>query len=175
MNLLRKPIVVALLCLTALGLLLKNVLHLGGNEKLAGSTPGPVIRPLLASVAPVPSPAESSATTVSPPSIERDDHLQSLTNRWMHPGRRDPFGAQYDSQRQAANVLALKGIWRQTGSNLAVINGTVVAQGERIQDFTVEKIEPDRVWVTGPNGREELSFKVHPVELSSRSRQEPQR
>jgi hypothetical protein len=139
--------VVALLCLTALGLLLKNVLHLGGNENLAGSTPGPVIRPLLASVAPVPSPAESSATTVSPPSIERDDHLQSLTNRWMHPGRRDPFGAQYDSQRQAVNV----------------------------QDFTVEKIEPDRVWVTGPNGREELSFKVHPVELSSRSRQEPQR
>lgn len=175
MNLLRKPIVVVLLCLTALGLLVKNVLYSKGHEKLAGSPPAAAVHPLLAAALPEPTDAGSSGNTVSPPSIEKDDHLQSLTNRWMHGGPRDPFGTRYDSQRQAVNVLALKGIWRQTGSNLAVINGTVVAQGERILDFTVEKIEPDRVWVTGPNGREELSFKVHPVELSSRSRQEPQR
>ena len=172
MNLLRKPIVVVCLCLTALALLLKNVLHSAGKQKPVSSPTALATQRLLASAVPPASLAADGEDTATP--IERDNHLEGMANRWMRPGRRDPFGSQFDSQRQAANVLALKGIWRQTGSNLAVINGSVVAQGERILDFTVDRIEPDRVWVTGPNGREELSFKVHPVELSSRSRHEPQ-
>ena len=41
---------------------------------------------------------------------------------------------------------------------LAVLNNQVLGVGDDILRFTVQSIEDDRVWVTGPNGREEVEF-----------------
>ncbi len=58
----------------------------------------------------------------------------------------------------AKDALKLQGVWRQTASTLAVINNKVLAEGDTIQQFRVETIQQDVVWVVGPNGREKLEF-----------------
>jgi len=60
--------------------------------------------------------------------------------------------------KTAQEMLALKAIWLQTGSELAVINGKIVGQGSSILDYKIEKIEQDKVWVSGPIGRERVEF-----------------
>jgi len=78
--------------------------------------------------------------------------------------QRDPFQSEVLSTNQAkpyppaSEVLSFTSFWRQTGSTLAVINNQVVAAGDSILAFKVESIDHDRVWVTGPNGREAVEF-----------------
>jgi hypothetical protein len=86
--------------------------------------------------------------------------VASSAAHWELAPRRDPFHSRYNSQNRARQLLTLKGIWRQTGSALAVINNHTVAAGDTILEFSVENIEADRVWVVGPNGREALDFKL---------------
>lgn len=84
---------------------------------------------------------------------------------WVESPRRDPFQG-YDPDRDkdlgpfAKDVLRLQGVWRQTDSTLAVINNHVVAEGDAIQQFRVDVIEPDVVWVVGPRGQEKLEFNL---------------
>jgi hypothetical protein len=91
--------------------------------------------------------------------------VQRNATEWIESPRRDPFqvrdapGHLAGTNRPASDFLTLSGIWRQTGSALAVINGAVVGQGDTVLQFKIESIESDRVWVYGPSGVERVSFK----------------
>jgi hypothetical protein len=86
--------------------------------------------------------------------------LQAQLASWVASPRRDPFKMRGGvSDKSAREQLMLTGILRQTDSELAVINGLILSAGEMILGFQVEMVEADRVWVSGPNGRESLEFK----------------
>ncbi|HXJ60452.1 MAG TPA: hypothetical protein VNU68_27720 [Verrucomicrobiae bacterium] len=95
--------------------------------------------------------------------------------------RRDPFQVINAPSTNrlyppAWQVLELTAIWRQTGGKLAVINRKVLGEGDSLVTdlkgtpaagaialrFTIELIEDDLVWVSGPSGREPLEFKPLP-------------
>ena len=95
--------------------------------------------------------------------------------------RRDPFQVINAASTNrlyppAWQVLELTAIWRQTGGKLAVINRKVLGEGDSLVTdlkgtpaagaialrFTIELIEDDLVWVSGPSGREPLEFKPLP-------------
>jgi hypothetical protein len=170
MNSLRKPVFVAALSLAALILVFQNVVRplvrghgvkpappIAGRSMPSPATRGPQVRG---------SESKASLDRVLP--VVELRSLEGTASQWMRAPARDPFASPFDSKRQASGVLTLKGIWRQSDATFAIINGTVVGRGDRILDFAVESIETDRVWVMGPNGREELSFRVPMAELSSR-------
>lgn len=82
--------------------------------------------------------------------------------------RRDPFQIRHLPVSAAVTnvyypsamkLLTLSAIWRQTGGALAVINKRVFSEGDNIFRFTIQNIDADRVWVSGPNGREAVEFK----------------
>ena len=64
------------------------------------------------------------------------------------------------------DLLKLSGISHQSGSSLAVVNGRVVSEGDRILDFKIETIGVERVWVNGPNGREQIIFDYGAAQLA---------
>ena len=87
--------------------------------------------------------------------------LSNLAVAWNSSPLRDPFKKRSMlSEKSARDQLTLTGILRQTDSELAVINNRILAIGDSILDFKIEKVEADRVWVSGPNGREALDFKI---------------
>ena len=57
----------------------------------------------------------------APPSADWQS-IKSIVANWAEAPRRDPFRSRTDPQNQAARFLTLQAVWRQTGSNLAVIN-----------------------------------------------------
>jgi hypothetical protein len=85
--------------------------------------------------------------------------LQQTVAQLIQP-RRDPFLTEHELKGRAAQVLTLKGVWRQTGRELAMINNRLLAEGDSILEFSVEKIESEQVWVSGPGGLEPLTFKL---------------
>ncbi len=157
MNLLRNPMVVGALTVAAVGVLIYDLATESRPAKthddlLGRSVPIPAAKPSRAQ------PASDLDQPVTPQLELRA--LEANAARWGQAPRRDPFRSRFDAQTQAARFLSLKAIWRQTEGALAVINDRVVAEGDRVLDFSVEKIESDRVWVSGPNGREDLVFKL---------------
>jgi hypothetical protein len=81
--------------------------------------------------------------------------------RWSQHPRRDPFkmaGGRSDG-KAARDLLTLSGVLRQTQSTLAVLNNQVLTAGDIILGFKIETVEDRCVWVTGPNGREQVEFK----------------
>lgn len=144
--------------------------------KMAGpvSVPSPVPAAPPQS-APQPSPAPVSATfsklvdavksvqaTSQASKFERMNAqgLKAQSLAWVASPQRDPFKRRgLVSEKSAKEQLTLTGILRQTDSDLAVINNQVIATGEMILGFKIETVESDRVWVSGPNGREEIGFK----------------
>jgi hypothetical protein len=86
--------------------------------------------------------------------------LSKNSRAWTSSPQRDPFRMRGGiNGKSAREQLILTGILRQTASDLAVLNNRVLAAGDSILEFRVESVEPDRVWVSGPNGREVLEFK----------------
>lgn len=86
---------------------------------------------------------------------------------WLEAPSRDPFetyALRNTGPRgpSAAELLALKAIWRQSGGRLAVINNVIVSEGDEISGFKVQRIEGDIVWVRGSNGVERIQFKSPP-------------
>lgn len=171
MKLLRNPVVVGILAVFAVVVVWINVI----SPMIKGPRRAPRPAPAAASAA-----ATSAAKTavasaadtlrkMLPPSMQPAPPpeppvdvaaLLPQAPHWLRTPRRDPFHSRYRSQSRAAQLLKLTGTWRQTGGGLATINNRVLAEGETILEFTVEKIEPDRVWVTGPEGREALLFNL---------------
>ncbi|HUS37561.1 MAG TPA: hypothetical protein VM680_19590 [Verrucomicrobiae bacterium] len=86
--------------------------------------------------------------------------LRGQAANWARSPLRDPFKMRGGvNDKPARDQLKLTGILRQTDSELAVINNLILSAGEMILGFKIETVEADRVWVSGPNGREALEFK----------------
>jgi hypothetical protein len=83
---------------------------------------------------------------------------------WVVSPRRDPFLGHVRPRNAAGayplavELLTVQGIWMQPDVKLAVINRTLVSQGEKLLEFRIEEIGNDHIWVQGPNGRERVDF-----------------
>ncbi|HYV32248.1 MAG TPA: hypothetical protein VEO53_14235, partial [Candidatus Binatia bacterium] len=123
-----------------------------------------------AAPAPVQLASNASPATASRPPAEAvlPERSIDLTKvGWSVDGapRRDPFQFIKPGSTNApklypsaSEVLTLAAVWWQSGTILAVINSNVVSEGESIKGFKIEHIGLERVWVTGPNGPEQLVF-----------------
>jgi hypothetical protein len=175
MKALNNPVFVVVLAVVAVGFAAWNVV--GPQMKRAKRSGGTTTAATPAVEASSPAAASAAMVTtndpVGQPILPIDRAVVSAQLReWIDAPGRDPFyglGAGRvrgpGETNSAAQMLRLAGIWRQTGSQLAVINDRVVAEGERIGDFQIERIESDAVWVRGPQERERLEFVVPPGAL----------
>ena len=106
--------------------------------------------------------ADEPGTMVVPDASMNLRELWSRTPEWADSPQRDPFKMRGGvNDKSAREQLTLTGILRQTEQELAVLNNRVLAEGDTILGFRIETVEPDRVWVSGPNGREMLEFKYN--------------
>jgi len=184
MKLLRNPVAVAVLAVAALALVGNSVYRQISRQPRRGprvSAPAAAVAPApakpampLAQAAPEKAaPASAPATAITlekqtmppagAPAAGLDlDLIQADAARWAQ-GRRDPFQIRSMAARPvfppAREVLTLSAVWRQTDSSLAVLNNRIYAAGDTVLRYTIKSIEPDRVWVQGPNGREMVEFK----------------
>jgi hypothetical protein len=169
MNIFRNSLVVGALSVTAVALLIRNI-----PRTLSGRWPAPAASAKGADQNRASSPAVTAAPSLVPPgSIKKTSATGPVTSpsprsalveadatAWTAAPRRDPFGNRMDRKSSASPVLKLQAVWRQSGTNLAVINNQIITEGDQIDEFSVEKIEPDHVWLTGPNGRRGLRFEL---------------
>lgn len=56
------------------------------------------------------------------------------------------------AQMKSAQNLELSEIMTSSGHTVAIINGTVLTEGESIEGYTITKIKPDAVYLQGANG-----------------------
>jgi hypothetical protein len=168
MKALRNPLVVGALAFVALALLLWRVVlplvrpYFGRQktvQQIVSDVGDKLVSEALPNSTPTPPPVAAEVET----RIEVPNIFTNIAE-WVAVPKRDPFQGRIRPRDDrgayppAAELLTLTGIWRQTGSSLAVINGQILSEGSDILDFKVAAIETDRVWVQGPNGREALSF-----------------
>ncbi|HAB14865.1 MAG TPA: hypothetical protein DCE44_00290 [Verrucomicrobiales bacterium] len=146
--------------LTAVGLLLltwfQNRRSIPSGEPTAHSVSFPA-RPSHLD----PSPVE----TVDLGSRLNTNELAALAKHWRQTGLPDPMGrapAVVSSIRSNAwagfEMLKLSGIWIQSARRLAVINQQVVAEGESIAGFRLERCESDGVWIAGSGASRRLAL-----------------
>ncbi len=171
MKLLRNPIVVTLLAVLAGIYSVWTLLGARGfRSHLATAATSGAHGPA------VPVPLSTSEPTTAPPADSPPEpraparaidypSVAGAASRWIESPRRDPFlldrpRPDSPSGPTASEVLTLRAIWRQTGSQLAVINQQILREGDRLQGFAVETIEAQGVWVRGTNGRERITFSI---------------
>ena len=93
---------------------------------------------------------------------------------WIVSPRRDPFLGRVRPRNAAGayplavELVTVQGIWMQPDVKLAVINRTLVSQGDNLLEFRIEEIASDHVWVQGPNGRERVGFGSHAATQTNR-------
>ena len=163
MKILNNPYAVGALALAAIALVSRNALVPLWHRLMPPKPPQQVSVP-----APVPSrpapimEAKEAAKPAVVPDAEIDvQQIQMDLARWLESPRRDPFqltAYARGTNQPARELLTLKATWLQTGKHLAVINGTIVGEGDTVHGFRIESIAADFVWVLGPAGREQLEF-----------------
>jgi len=164
MKLLRNPYVVIGLALVALVLVFRNAVAPG--LKRFGLFTRQKITQAAATILPA-APVKTNAPAMQPVlekarGIKPEVAIELSQVGWQANGspRRDPFrGANRIGYPSALENLSLAATYRQTGGSFAVINSTIVTEGEIINGFKIENIEADLVWVRGEGGREKLQFK----------------
>lgn len=177
----RKNIVVGVLATCALGVMVWTLI--GGGTGRRRSGPVNLVPDL-----PAPAPAALAAVQAAAPTVlepEKPIDLVLVRNQysaWVESPARDPFmlivaPPQKSQGPRAADLLALRAIWRQSGGRLTVINNLVLGEGDRIAGFSIEKIDASQVWVRGTNGSEHLDLQVGtpPVARPDNSKPQPGR
>ncbi|NLH72708.1 MAG: general secretion pathway protein GspB [Verrucomicrobia bacterium] len=159
MKLLQNPIVVVVLVVVAIALVVSSF--------TPKSRPRRAAHPRATAAAKAEPDANTNAAAAATIKPERPIDLAYIEKRaqeWLEAPVRDPFFA-YEllkqSNRQATNPavsLVLTAIWRQSGGAFAVINGTVCAEGDKIEGLRVERIEDDRVILENEEWREVIRF-----------------
>ncbi len=106
--------------------------------------------------------------TVPPPEMAIDrNYAQARFASWIDAPPRDPFlfiGAQPAPTKAPLQIspvalMKLRGIWRQTGGDLAAIDKGLYGEGDTIvAGYKLDHIEGDQVWIQGPEKRERLDF-----------------
>lgn len=163
MKLLRNPLTVAALAVLALGVVVWNLARPLWTRYQTRAKAAPAAARKATRVTPaIPQvrPDAPAATSLTPINLEV---IQARLVEWIDSPLRDPFEAYLGGLRgtpgpRAADLLALKAVWRQTGQRLAVINDAVVGEGDQVLGFRIDRIEGDVVWVHGTNGTERLQF-----------------
>lgn len=178
MKFLKNKGIVLILALFAVGLVFKNLVwpslrrHSPAPARAAANAPSasPLVAAATAKASPAPAAGPVKAAGISVVGTMNDrlpqspmdlNAMQSSAPAWAETPRRDPFhirGGIKDG-KSARELLTLMGVLRQTRSTLAVVNNQVLSVGDSILGFKVESVEDDRVWVSGPNGREVVDFK----------------
>ncbi|MFT5467010.1 MAG: hypothetical protein ACI8UO_002113 [Verrucomicrobiales bacterium] len=92
------------------------------------------------------------------PKIEFSDivWIQGLSRDPFRPARRLLPVAAIDASKQIE--LKLSAVWIQDSGRWAILNGRIVAKGDRILDYQVEAIYENRVVVVGPEGRMDVPY-----------------
>jgi hypothetical protein len=120
-------------------------------------------RPPVAATGPM---SVNSTRSSSAAGIDRPYVIAHLAE-WLESPRRDPFLFNTVQENAVAADPAapspvqqwkLKSVWRQSGDRRAVINEAIYREGDDIQGFLLERIDPDEVWIRGTNGVESLTF-----------------
>ena len=187
MKLLRNPIVMVLLVVVALALVFRNVLwsilagpHGAGMRSKAAQTGTAVttkpVEKIVKALAAKPAATGKFSTGAG---IDLAA-AQGGAAPWIVSPLRDPFLGRVRPRNAAGayplaiELLTLQGIWMQPDVKLAVVNSTMVSQGEKILEFRIEEIESDHLWVQGPNGRERVDFGSHAVTQTDRQPELPE-
>lgn len=176
MKALRSPLAVGILAAialayaawTALGPTLRRTLRSSSAKSTtpALTTPAPASLPNALPNA-LPSSPELSVANPSPTNaplpILQVSLIQQMFPAWLDAPSRDPFQSSIPrpptpSGPRADQVLTLSAIWRQTGERLAMLNRTLMEEGDNIQGYALERIEPNAVWVRSTNGLERVGF-----------------
>jgi hypothetical protein len=177
MKLLRNPLAVGVLGALAFGVAIWNVIApMVGRYRLSRATPPPT--QTASAAAPV-VPSAPTMTGGALPEVIRPIDRELVLGRvseWLEAPRRDPFELfvpqSVPAGPRASELLSLRAIWRQAGGQFAVINNTVLGEGEQIAGFKLERIEADSVWVRGTNGSERVEFSS--VTAAANSSRQPQ-
>ena len=177
-KLLRNRFVVAGLVVVALGTVffsLRKDLRRALGPRWAGSrkpvASGPVESRPMTVIGGAPAPAAAAAPAavlapekpLGPPTIKREV-ARSRVTRWVDAPERDPFAlfasvATVKTTPKKAVALNVSAIWRQSGQQLAVINGRMVREGDQAFDYTVERIESGAVFLrSAANGIARAEF-----------------
>ena len=84
---------------------------------------------------------------------------------WLDSPARDPFAlapemvqATPGAAEKPSVLLRLKSIWRQTGGAFAVINDTIVKEGDTFLGLKVASIDAGAVTLVGDHGSQRLEF-----------------
>jgi hypothetical protein len=181
MNWLRSPWVSGGLAVVAVAFVAFQVLTSGrsrGRPATVVSAPAATAPALTAPAPAAAQPKASPSVAVPPPAtvtagqipIDRR-FVQSRLAEWIDGPRRDPFfNATHKAARAEPSPVAgwkLSAIWRQTGSRVATINGSIYQEGDEIEGYKIERIEGDQVWFRGPTGREPLGFTSSQTETNA--------
>ena len=157
---LNNPWIVGCLCLAALGLVFNNLVQPISTDSVSSE------------ITSVPEPSE--VITASTPVKSASSELETENVDWVKKPLRDPFRLQTSSPpnsvRQRPPELlehdsppsplpfTLKAVAVEDQRRIAVIDRTVVSEGEEIQGYRVVSIQHNGVWLQGPRGRERLEF-----------------
>jgi hypothetical protein len=126
----------------------------------ASTSPLETGAPLSVQAPPCPGPAALPAISID------CNYAQEHLAEWASAPRRDPFLLVQSVRSRSFSAITnspvthwkLKGIWRQTGGCLATINNRVYAEGDKLEGYTIHRIDADQVWLEGPSGTECLGF-----------------
>lgn len=169
----RKQIIVGILACAAVGFVMWTLL--GPKPKRGAKGPATTASSPAASSAAKNAPSPAHGTNAAPTRLTPDQpielaFLSSRFPQWIEAPARDPFlpvlistnlaKTQGPPPPKASDRLAIRAIWRQSGNRLAVINDSVLGEGDRIAGYMVEKIDANQIWVRGTNGFESVDFLV---------------
>jgi hypothetical protein len=127
------------------------------------SRPMKVIGGAPVAVAATPAAVVAPEKPLGPPTIKREV-ARSRVTRWVDAPERDPFAlfasvATVKTTPKKAVALIVSAIWRQSGQQLAVLNGRLVKEGDQAFDYTVERIESGAVFLrSAANGVARAEF-----------------
>ncbi len=157
---LKNPMVVGGLCLVAMYAVYHNIMD----------------SPLTQSPSSYPSPSHSQGVGTPTP-IQTTSHPQETrVVEWVHRPKRDPFAFPIPAGTSPTTVtkkplpqepslgspvenrLTLKAVAVEGDTRSAVINRSIVYEGENISGYEVLSIRPDGVWVSAKGKRQWLTF-----------------
>jgi len=146
------PVVVGGLLLLAGVAVARNVLFFFADD-------GPQAAQAVASVELAPPPAVVQARPVGPPEARMSAWLAHHAPR-QRSAPRDPFhlARRHGAVASTSRGSRLQGVLTAKGRVTALVDGAVVAVGERVGDGRVAEIAPTRVRLTTPRGDRWLEF-----------------
>jgi hypothetical protein len=169
MKILRNPWVVGVLSLLAVVVVFYQTSHSRWQSGLSAEAPPQSQGTVQAEPSPAPPSHATSPKGSIQPDADIDQHYaESHLAGWAESPGRDPFllvtlkagtGAVTPVSR-----WKLQAIWSQTGGRVAVINQHIHSEGDVIDGYKIERIDTDRVWLDGPDGKEILAFGAGPGE-----------